>query len=117
MVSRRQALVTFAVHADDLAALVPQLMARVDEFARSLLASEKPDALARQMYLIGRTQLLLSRMQERFEQLSVSDDRHEASNDALSRDSEVLESTLIAWRDGNEDIGIEAISHPAARVH
>lgn len=116
ILSHQEAFLTTVKAEAEFAALVPLMTARIDEIGRSLIDSSDQRASARQVYLLGRLQMLLERMQRRIGQVRSGGNEAISAADAYVRDSAVSEQTLAGLQLGNEELGIEAIASPEANA-
>jgi len=116
VVLSHQAVVLNMVAAEaEFSAAVPQMMARIDEVGRSVSEGE-PRATPTQIYLLGRTQVLLERMQRRLGQVRAGGVDAISAADAFARDNTILERTLAGLQDGDAELAIEAIAAPQAHA-
>ncbi|KFN43414.1 methyl-accepting chemotaxis protein [Arenimonas oryziterrae] len=92
---------------------IPQLSARLDEVVRAMADSGAP---ASQTYLANRQMVLADRMSRRVTEILAGGDRAVTAADALSRDSAVFGQVLTGLKQGNADMGVNAVSSPAARA-
>jgi twitching motility protein PilJ len=91
------------------------IMARLDEVSRML--SERTQAgAAKQVYLLGRVQLLLQRIQQRAQAVRRGGADAMSAADGLARDVAILERTLAGLHEGNAELEIDAIAAPDARA-
>lgn len=116
ILSHQEAFLNTAKAEAEFVALVPLMTARIDEIGRSVIDSNDHRASARQVYLLGRLQMLLERMQRRIAQVRSGGNEALTAADAYVRDSAVFEQTLAGLQLGNEELGIEAIASPEANA-
>lgn len=99
----------------DFRAAMPPLLVRIDEITRSVTDSDPPGTTL-QVYLLGRVQLLLTRMERGAGQLRAGGSDAISAADRFARDARMVDQTLSGLLEGNPELGIEAIAAPEARA-
>ena len=115
VLSHKEAVLTMVDAETEFGAAVPQLMVRVDEIGRTVSEGDSR-ATPSQIYLLGRTQVLMQRMHRHLVQVRAGNVAAISAADAYARDSTVLERTLAGLQDGDAELGMEAIAAPQAHA-
>ncbi len=94
--------------ADQFTGRIPRLTSRLDEVVRAMADANAPSA---QVYFANRQIVLANRMAQRVAEIRSGSDQ----SDALSRDAAVFAQVLSGLKQGNADLGVQAVTSAAAR--
>ena len=95
--------------ADQFTGRIPRLTSRLDEVVRAMADANAPSA---QVYFANRQIVLANRMAQRVAEIRSGSDQ----SDALARDAAVFGQVLSGLKQGNDDLGVQAVTSAAART-
>jgi twitching motility protein PilJ len=101
-------ILSLAQTADAFTGRIPRITARLDEVVRSMSDAGAP---ASQINIANRQIVLANRMAQRVAEIRAGSDQ----SDALSRDAALFSQVLIGLKEGNPDLGVQAVGTAAAR--
>lgn len=105
----RNEILSLAQTADSFTGRIPRLTARLDEVVRAMSDAGAP---ASQINIANRQIVLANRMAQRVAEIRSGSDQ----SDALSRDAAVFAQVLTGLKQGNADLGVQALTAANARA-
>ena len=111
MIASERAVLGLADNANSFAGQVPQLQANLDELVRAMSASGSPSS---QVYLALRQVVLSGTMARRITEIQAGGPAAATAGDALARDAAVFDNVMTGLREGDETLGVTALSNGGA---
>ena len=111
MIASERAVLGLADNANSFAGQVPQLQANLDELVRAMSASGSPSS---QVYLALRQVVLSGTMARRITEIQAGGPAAATAGDALARDAAVFDNVMSGLREGDETLGVTALSNGGA---
>lgn len=108
IIASQNEILSLAQTADAFTGRIPRITARLDEVVRSMSDAGAP---ASQINIANRQIVLANRMAQRVAEIRAGSDQ----SDALSRDAALFNQVLIGLKEGNADLGVQAVGTAAAR--
>ncbi|OHE85265.1 MAG: chemotaxis protein [Lysobacterales bacterium RIFOXYD1_FULL_69_11] len=111
MIASERAVLGLADNASSFAGQVPQLQANLDELVRAMSSSGSTSS---QVYLALRQVVLSGTMARRITEIQAGGPAAATAGDALARDAAVFDNVMTGLREGDETLGVTALSNGGA---
>ncbi|MBW3550988.1 MAG: methyl-accepting chemotaxis protein [Proteobacteria bacterium] len=111
VIASERAVMALAGNAESFASQVPQLQARLDELVRAMSTSGSPSS---QVYYALRQVVLSGTMDRRLTEIRAGGPGAAAAGEGLMRDAAVFGNVLAGLREGDEALGVTALSNANA---
>ncbi|MEG3193044.1 methyl-accepting chemotaxis protein [Lysobacter sp. D1-1-M9] len=111
VIASERAVMALAGNAESFADQVPQLQARLDELVRAMSTSGSPSS---QVYYALRQVVLSGTMDRRLTEIRAGGPGAAAAGEGLMRDAAVFGNVLAGLREGDESLGVTALSNANA---
>ena len=111
MIASERAVLGLADNASSFAGQVPQLQANLDELVRAMSSSGSTSS---QVYLALRQVVLSGTMARRITEIQAGGPAAATAGDALARDAAVFDNVMTGLREGDETLGVTALSNSGA---